>query len=498
MNAQAEPPNGVSGASPAQLKRAIDLRRSRLAKRLFNFGQRGSSQRRLPMAGSLLGFLALVTSGCANLVVRDAVPEPLVAEARIPGLGDVRYWGDEAPADVANELRRHLHGISKLAESPPEHGKPVVNYLALSGGGDDGVFAAGLLAGWTESGRRPRFEVVTGISAGALIAPFAFLGPAYDKQLEAMWTGHTSSDLITPQPLAVLLGGSALVDTQPLADLIAHYVDRRFLDAIAQEYRKGRLLLIGTTNLDAQRPVVWNMGEIALSSRPEAVTLFRQVLLASASLPVAFPPMHIQVEAGGKVLDELHVDGGTTRKVFVAPLQLSLHSLDPLHTAPPLHRILYRREQQAEPRVEANGGGPCRHRPKLDRFDEQKPLGGRSLPTLSPCKARGRRIQPRGDSVQLRAKAHGTFRSQLHARAVQGRLCAGRKSLEKATAGTRSQPAPSVRSSPPRRADGILLGAVTRMRRCKALLQRALVAGERKLARRATRHYLRQAEKRLC
>ena len=339
MNAQAEPPNGVPGVSSAQLKRAIDLRRSKLAKRLFNFGQRGSSQRRLPIAGALLGFLALLTSGCANLVVRDPVPEPLVAEARIPGLGDVRYWGDEAPADVANELRRHLRGISKLAESPPEHGKPVVNYLALSGGGDDGVFAAGLLAGWTESGRRPRFEVVTGISAGALIAPFAFLGPAYDKELEAMWTGHTSSDLITPQPLAVLLGGSSLVDTQPLADLIAHYVNRRFLDAIAQEYRKGRLLLIGTTNLDAQRPVVWNMGEIALSSRPEAVTLFRQVLLASASLPVAFPPMHIQVEAGGKVLDELHVDGGTTRKVFVAPLQLSLHSLDPLHTAPPLHRF---------------------------------------------------------------------------------------------------------------------------------------------------------------
>ena len=339
MNAQAEPRNDIMGISPAQPMGAIDLRPSRSVKRPSNLEQRRSSPRSLPIAASLLGFLAFLTSGCAAIEARDFVPEPLLAEARVPALGNVRYWGDEAPVDVAAVLRRHLHGISKLAESPAEHGRPVVNYLALSGGGDDGVFAAGLLAGWTASGRRPRFEVVTGISAGALIAPFAFLGPAYDKELEAMWTGHTSSDLVTPQPLAVLLGGSSLVDTQPLADLIAHYVDRRFLDAIAQEYRKGRLLLIGTTNLDAQRPVVWNMGEIALSSRPEAMTLFRQVLLASASLPVAFQPMHIQVEAGGKLLDELHVDGGTTRKVFVAPLQLSLHSLDSLHTAPPLHRF---------------------------------------------------------------------------------------------------------------------------------------------------------------
>lgn len=355
MKAQAEAPNGVLSASSTQLKRANGLRLKRRARCPFLFAPGGGRQRRSPIAASLLGLLALLSSGCASLVVRDPVPEPMVAEARVPGLGNARYWGDEAPADVATELRRHLPGISKLAESPPERGRPVVNYLALSGGGDDGVFAAGLLAGWTKSGRRPRFEVVTGISAGALIAPFAFLGPAYDKELEAMWTGHTSSDLITPQPLAVLLGGSALVDTQPLADLIAHYVDRRFLDTVAQEYRKGRLLLIGTTNLDAQRPVVWNMGEIALSSRPEAVTLFRQVLLASASLPVAFPPMHIQVEAGGKVLDELHVDGGTTRKVFVAPLQLSLHSLDPLHTAPPLHRFYIVANSKLTPEWKATG-----------------------------------------------------------------------------------------------------------------------------------------------
>ena len=280
-----------------------------------------------------------VTWGCAPLSPRIPVPEALLAEARIPDLGDVRFWGDEAPADVVAEVRRKMPRLTRLAESPRENGRPVVNSLAISSGGDDGAFAAGLLVGWTKSGRRPRFEVVTGVSAGALIAPFAYLGPAFDRQLEAIWTRQDSNDLVVKQPLAVLLGASALADTQPLAELIAHYVNRRLLDAIAQEHLKGRLLFIGTTNLDAQRPVVWNMGEIALNRHPKALLLFRQVMLASVSIPVAFPPVRIQVEAGGMIYDELHVDGGTTRKVFIAPLQLSLRSLDPLYAAPPRHRF---------------------------------------------------------------------------------------------------------------------------------------------------------------
>jgi hypothetical protein len=291
------------------------------------------------VSGLLAFALSVCLCGCASLVPRDPVPETLVAEARVPGIDRARWWGDEVPADVAAEIRRTLPGITRLAESPREKGRPVVNYLALSSGGDDGSFAAGVLVGWTRSGRRPRFEIVTGVSAGALIAPFAFLGPAYDKDLEGIWTGNASADLITPQPLALLLGGNALADTQPLADLIAKYVDRRLLNAIAREYRKGRLLLVATTNLDAQRPVVWNMGQIALNPSPEALTLFRQVLLASVSIPVTFPPVRIQVEAGDQLRDELHVDGGTTRKVFIVPLQMSLHSLEPFYSAPPQNRF---------------------------------------------------------------------------------------------------------------------------------------------------------------
>src|SRR6516165_9739454 len=198
---------------------------------------------------ALATVLLVLSAGCASVSDRNPVPLHLMPEASVPGMGPIRYWGDEMPKEAVEELKRKIPSMARLAESPPEHGRPVVNFLAISSGGDDGAFAAGVLVGWTRSGRRPRFEIVTGVSAGALIAPFAFLGPAYDKDLESIWTGHAGADLITPQPLAVLLGGNALADSEPLAQLIAQYVNRRLLHAIAREYRGGRLLLVGTTNL---------------------------------------------------------------------------------------------------------------------------------------------------------------------------------------------------------------------------------------------------------
>src|SRR5262249_48016802 len=294
---------------------------------------------------------------------------------------------NEIPKDVLAEFKRKLPYLPRLAESPPEHGKPIVNMLAISSGGDDGAFAAGLLVGWTRTGRRPRFEVVTGVSAGALIAPFAFLGPAYDRQLIAMWTRYGTRDLIVKKPLAAVFGGNALADTGPLADLIAQYIDQRVLDTIAAEYHKGRILLIGTTNLDAQRPVVWNMTQIAASRYPDSVTLFRQVLLASASIPGIFPPVHIQVEAGGELREEMHVDGGTTQKVFIAPMQLRLHMLDPLYSAPPQYRIFVINNTRLAPEWD-----PAKN--------ESRAIAERSIRTLS-------KSQGAGDLIRLYVFAKG-------------------------------------------------------------------------------------------
>ena len=225
----------------------------------------------------------------------------------------------------------------------------------MSGGADDGAFGAGLLVGWSKRGNRPKFEVVTGVSAGALIAPYAFLGPGYDGLLMELWTNFDSSSVATPQLLAGLLGAEAIADSKPLRELIAKHVDRKMLGRIAQEYRNGRLLMIGTTNLDAQRPVIWNMGAIAEAAGrdPQAAQLFRDVLLASASLPGIFPPVHIKVRAGGRLFEEMHVDGGPTRQVFLAPAQFSLRTFDSLYPQPPIRRVYVVRNGKLAPVYEA-------------------------------------------------------------------------------------------------------------------------------------------------
>ena len=296
-------------------------------------------------ARSLCVLLLLVgtagAAGCGVSPERNGIADATLAErATIAGLPSVRYWGDETPADVGVEVRKRLPNMPRLAQGATRlDGRPVVEILALSGGGYDGAFGAGLLAGWTARGNRPQFEVVTGVSAGAIIAPFAFLGPRYDGQLKKIWTEYRASELVVAQVLPGLLGGPALADTAPLERLIETYVDRRMLREIAAEYRKGRILLVGTTNLDAQRPVVWNMGEIAASRHPQAAALFRKVLLASAAIPGAFPPVNIPVEAEGKRFEEMHVDGATTREVFVLPAPVPFKAFDALYSAPPIRKL---------------------------------------------------------------------------------------------------------------------------------------------------------------
>jgi len=197
--------------------------------------------------------------------------------------------------------------------------------LAISGGAEDGAFGAGLLVGWSDAGTRPTFDLVTGVSSGALIAPFAFIGGSRDAELREMFTKYGRKNIFTYN-VPSLLEGSSLLDNSPLAKLIEKYVDHNFLQEIARERSKGRILLIGTTNLDAQRPVIWDVGRIALSNDPEALSLFRKILLASATLPGIFPPVRIRVRVGDQNYDELHVDGGITRQVFIAPTIVSAGS----------------------------------------------------------------------------------------------------------------------------------------------------------------------------
>ncbi len=266
-------------------------------------------------AGPLLrgAILAVLLAGCTQLTRLPAPPAELTEALPVVGAANGRFWPDNPGPLVAEEVR--LAGLRRGVACE-------VHMLAFSGGGDNGAFGAGLMIGWTERGDRPAFDVVTGISAGALIAPFAFLGPDYDDELTQVFTAVAPQDVLLLWRLSLpfqLLFGQALADTSPLYDLIARHANEAMLAAIAREYRRGRLLLIGTTNLDLQRPVVWNIGAIAASGHPGALGLFRGVLLASASIPGAFPPVMIEAEYQGRRFHEMHVDGGASMQVFLYP-----------------------------------------------------------------------------------------------------------------------------------------------------------------------------------
>ena len=263
----------------------------------------------------------------------EAVPRALEVEAHVAGFPDgLRYFPSD-PVDIAFMENEFIDSWARQKEFLHVDTLPPTAYLALSGGGDKGAFSAGFLNGWTKYGTRPQFSLVTGVSTGALIAPFAFLGPAYDKDLTAMYTGVSEGDIAAKRFFYSVFLQDALADTTPLADLLKVHVTQSLLDAIAAEYAKGRLLYIGTTNLDARRPVVWNVTKIAATGRPEAVELVRKIMLASAAIPGAFPPVMFDVEAGGKRYEEMHVDGGATTQVFVYWGAVNLKKLAEEHGA---------------------------------------------------------------------------------------------------------------------------------------------------------------------
>jgi predicted acylesterase/phospholipase RssA len=175
-----------------------------------------------------------------------------------------------------------------------------------------------------DRGTRPTFKLVTGISTGALSAPFAFLGPNYDDELRAVYTEITAKDVLTQRNVIAAVFDDAMADNAPLRETIARYVTAELLDAIAAEHAKGRILLVGTTNLDARRPVIWNITKIATSGSQDALELVRDILVASAAIPGAFPPMMIDVEVDGREYQEMHVDGGASAQVFAYPPALKL------------------------------------------------------------------------------------------------------------------------------------------------------------------------------
>jgi len=285
--------------------------------RKFRHGSRSAV---LPVIATLV--VATLLAACSSPTRLPPVPREDVSRAMPLGLANARFFPaterDALLAEFQLAVQRQRQELGLAADAK----LPSAEVLAISGGGDNGAFGAGVLCGWTVAGDRPQFELVTGVSTGSLLAPFAFLGPAYDEQLKAVYTTISADDVYIERGLLNSIFNDAFADTTPLYEHISKYLDAAMMAAIAAEYRKGRLLLVASTDLDAQVPSIWNLGAIADSGHPEALELIRNVLRASAAVPGFFQPVMIDVEVDGKKYQELHVDGGAIAQMFLYPTNI--------------------------------------------------------------------------------------------------------------------------------------------------------------------------------
>ena len=331
--------------------------------------------------------LCVIASACVHVPQRTPLPKEQIPHATVLDMEQARHWADEPPpwGDAWRELSRD----DVQARYPAVFGQPH-SYLALSGGGSNGAFGAGLLAGWTEAGDRPEFALVTGISAGALTAPFAFLGPEYDHVLKAVSSEATADDIYKKRGIIKAVRKDGFASTEPLQALLAKYIDEELVEKLAVEHRRGRRLNIGTTDLDSMRPMMWQVSAIAASGHPGALELIRQIILASASIPGYFTPVLIEVEANGQRYDELHVDGGVARQVFLYPIGVDFTEIAEKLEVPEPPKVYIIRNGRLDP---------------LHETVENRtiPIAGRSLSSLT-------RTQGLGDLYRMYLE---TFRDGL-------------------------------------------------------------------------------------
>ena len=330
----------------------------------------------------------------------DALPSGAGAVAFLR-IDNARFDGDDGEGlkqEIWQSLTREWPRLSN-------------DLLALSGGQEDGAFGAGLLVGWSERGDRPRFKIVTGTSTGALAAPFAFLGREYDWALKKIYTETQAADVVSGKRfLLSAVNNEALMDSGPLEQSIAKYLDIKILDRIGEEYEKGRLLLISTTNLDTGRLAIWNVGAIAASGHPRRLDLVRKIILASAAIPGMFPPVMIDVLLDQAKHQEMHVDGGTVSQVFLYPPSLKLGG----HPAAGEFRPSGRLRHPQRPRIACAGEGRAQDpgdRRQGHRDDDRQQRRGRPVSHLHDDATRPHRFQSRADRRRLQATPGRAVRS---------------------------------------------------------------------------------------
>jgi len=281
----------------------------------------GYDMRKRSVSGFLITFLlmsALSIQGCATMCPRKALPLDFTGKVTINGMPDIRTDIDDPdPVVMQKSLIDSFKEEDKNAYPTNEHGVRIYPVLAVSGGGANGAYGAGLLRGWSREGSRPLFKIITGVSSGSIIALYTFLGKDYDDQLEKFFTTTSTKDVMRKKNIFFVLFGDSLMSSAPMAKKISSIMDGKVMAKVAEEHKRGRRLFVGTVNLDAQEFVVWDMGALACKGGSDSLKMFRKILLASCSLPMTFPPVHFKVSSETAVpYDEMHVDGGTIRGVF--------------------------------------------------------------------------------------------------------------------------------------------------------------------------------------
>lgn len=274
-----------------------------------------------------IGLLIILCFGmvaCGSTPRKNAIVDSNIQAASIDGMADIRF----IPSTKAG-VNAYLDELKAIVVKRGGDGTRSSNYLSLSGGGDNGAFGAGLLSGWSKLGTRPEFDQVVGISTGALAAPFAFLGSGYDDRMKQVFTTTTPADIYTNRGLVSVMLGESLADNTPLLNLIKKSIDAEMMESIAIEYEtKGRMLLLGTTNIDTGQLVIWNMGKIASLRTDASTSLFHRVMLSSAAVPGVFPPTLFDATLDGREYHELHVDGGLSVQIYLYPAAVSKIALD--------------------------------------------------------------------------------------------------------------------------------------------------------------------------
>jgi predicted acylesterase/phospholipase RssA len=288
-----------------------------------NIGFLGLQGRRDLFGIAAGGGVAVLLAGCSLPVRGTAVPIGRTTQASVLGVPNERFFPLHGTEPLEVEFAAAMGRLRQAQGLAPDAPLPEIQLLSVSGGGENGAFGAGLLCGWSEHGTRPVFELVTGVSTGALIAPFAYLGSSHDPQLRAVYTELTPERVLLKRGFTAALFDDAMADNSPLFKTISGYLNETMLADLAKAYNDGRLLLVGTSDLDAQQPVLWNVGAIAKSGHPRALDTIRRILLASAAIPGAFPPTMFDVTLDGVAYQELHVDGGAFAQAFLYPTALT-------------------------------------------------------------------------------------------------------------------------------------------------------------------------------